>query len=225
MIEEDLNVVLLQETQVPADFEWRGGWLPQLGKPAVAECRGQLAHGIQCIPEPEAHLEGRGAAGNGQNFSLQYVPPTNVMGCHLTILLEVRNVRLLNTGKPTPHPWRKAGPHLRIRGADILCYSAGALHPHHPDNSSACSTETSALVREHNNNHVSVHRKLYKRHPHLTSLRLVQDVVSQAQEVSQQAKEAKWLQWCTTFSQHTTTGAAPAHLLQAHPHPNSAASL
>lgn len=50
-------------------------------------------------------------------------------------------------------------------------------------------------VREHNHR-VNVHRKLYKKRPNTpTNLRLLQDVVARARQVSQQAKEAKWLEW------------------------------
>ncbi|KAG0727772.1 hypothetical protein GWK47_033940 [Chionoecetes opilio] len=50
-------------------------------------------------------------------------------------------------------------------------------------------------VREHNHR-VNLHRKLYKRQPNPTNLQLLQDVVTRARQVSQQAREAKWLE-CT----------------------------
>ena len=87
-------------------------------------------------------------------------------------------------------------------------------------------------VREHNHR-VNVHRKLHKRRPSATTLKLLQDVVTRAREVSQRAKEAKWLEWCSTFSQHTSlgqlwrrvhtaTGGAPPRPA-AHPHPRQEA--
>ena len=83
-------------------------------------------------------------------------------------------------------------------------------------------------VREHNHR-VNVHRKLYKKRPTPTNLRLLQDVVARARQVSLQAQEAKWLEWCASFTQHTTlgqlwrnlrtaSGAAPPRPA-AHPHP------
>ena len=60
-------------------------------------------------------------------------------------------------------------------------------------------------LREHNHR-VNIHRKLYKKRPNRTTLRLLQEVVSRMRVVFQQAKEAKWLQWCATFSQHTSLG-------------------
>ncbi|XP_050709221.1 uncharacterized protein LOC126994012 [Eriocheir sinensis] len=48
-------------------------------------------------------------------------------------------------------------------------------------------------VREHNHR-VNLHRKLYKKRPTPSNLRLLQDVVSRAREVSQRAKEDKWLE-------------------------------
>ena len=87
-------------------------------------------------------------------------------------------------------------------------------------------------VREHNHR-VTVHRKLYKRRPNPTNLRLLQDVVARARQVSLKAREAKWLEWCSTFSQHTSlgqlwrsvrtaSGAAPPRPA-AHPHPQQEA--
>ncbi|KAG0723862.1 hypothetical protein GWK47_041812 [Chionoecetes opilio] len=55
-------------------------------------------------------------------------------------------------------------------------------------------------VREHNHR-VNLHRKLYKRQPNPTNLRLLQDVVTRARQVSQRAREAKWLEWCASFNQ------------------------
>ncbi|KAG0716376.1 putative RNA-directed DNA polymerase from transposon BS [Chionoecetes opilio] len=60
-------------------------------------------------------------------------------------------------------------------------------------------------VREHNHR-VNLHSKLYKRQPNPTNLRLLQDVVSRARQVSQRAREAKWLEWCASFNQHTSLG-------------------
>ena len=88
------------------------------------------------------------------------------------------------------------------------------------------------VVREPNHR-VNVHRKLYKKHPTLINLRLLQDVVTRARQVSQQAREDKWLEWCATFNQHTSlgqlwrnvrmaSGAAPSHP-PAHPHPHQEA--
>ncbi|XP_076042108.1 uncharacterized protein LOC143026006 [Oratosquilla oratoria] len=87
-------------------------------------------------------------------------------------------------------------------------------------------------VREHNNR-VNIHRKLYKRRPNPTNLRLLQDVVARAREVSLKAREAKWLEWCASFSHHTSlsqlwksvktaSGAAPPRPA-AHPHPHQEA--
>ncbi|XP_076046411.1 uncharacterized protein LOC143028348 [Oratosquilla oratoria] len=87
-------------------------------------------------------------------------------------------------------------------------------------------------VREHNHR-VNIHRKLYKRRPNPTNLRLLQDVVARAREVSLKAREAKWLEWCSSFSHHTSltqlwksmktaSGAAPPRPA-AHPHPHQEA--
>ena len=87
-------------------------------------------------------------------------------------------------------------------------------------------------VREHNHR-VNVHRKLYKKRPNPTNLKLLQDVVARARQVSQRAREAKWLEWCATFSHHTSlsqlwrsvrtaSGAAPPRPA-AHPHPRQEA--
>ncbi|XP_076059544.1 uncharacterized protein LOC143036181 [Oratosquilla oratoria] len=87
-------------------------------------------------------------------------------------------------------------------------------------------------VREHNHR-VNIHRKLYKRRPNPTNLRLLQDVVARAREVSLKAREAKWLEWCSSFSQHTSlsqlwksvktaSGAAPPRPA-AHPYPRQEA--
>ncbi|XP_076044675.1 uncharacterized protein LOC143027293 [Oratosquilla oratoria] len=87
-------------------------------------------------------------------------------------------------------------------------------------------------VWEHNHR-VNIHRKLYKRRPNPISLRLLQDVVSRAREVSLKAREAKWLEWCASFSHHTSlsqlwksvktaSGAAPPRPA-AHPHPHQEA--
>ena len=87
-------------------------------------------------------------------------------------------------------------------------------------------------VREHNHR-VNVHRKLFKRRPNPTNLRLLQDVVARAREVSLRAREAKWLEWCASFSHNTSlsqlwrsvrtaTGTAPPRPA-AHPHPHQEA--
>ncbi|XP_063854131.1 uncharacterized protein LOC135096523 [Scylla paramamosain] len=87
-------------------------------------------------------------------------------------------------------------------------------------------------VREHNHR-VNQHRKLYKRRPNPNNLRLLQDVVARARQVSLRAREAKWLEWCATFSHHTSlgqlwrsvrtaSGAAPPRP-PAHPHPQQEA--
>ena len=60
-------------------------------------------------------------------------------------------------------------------------------------------------VREHNHR-VNVHRRLYEKRPTATNLRLLQDVVARARQVSLSAREAKWLEWCASFSQHTSLG-------------------
>ncbi len=60
-------------------------------------------------------------------------------------------------------------------------------------------------VREHNHR-VNQHRKLYKRRPNPNNLRLLQDVVARARQVFLRAREAKWLEWCATFSHHTSLG-------------------
>ncbi|KAK3895206.1 hypothetical protein Pcinc_001066 [Petrolisthes cinctipes] len=83
-------------------------------------------------------------------------------------------------------------------------------------------------VREHNHR-VNLHRKLYNPN----NLRLLQEVVARVQQVSLRAKEDKWLEWCATFSQHTSlgqmwrsvktaSGAAPPRPA-AHPHPQQEA--
>ncbi|KAK3880111.1 hypothetical protein Pcinc_015379 [Petrolisthes cinctipes] len=87
-------------------------------------------------------------------------------------------------------------------------------------------------VREHNHR-VNLHRKLYKKRPNPNNLRLLQEVVARARQVSLRAKEDKWLEWCATFSQHTSlgqmwrsvrtaSGAAPPRPA-AHPHPQQEA--
>ncbi|KAK3892275.1 hypothetical protein Pcinc_003896 [Petrolisthes cinctipes] len=87
-------------------------------------------------------------------------------------------------------------------------------------------------VREHNHR-VNLHRKLYKKRPNPNNLRLLQQVVARARQVSLRAKEDKWLEWCATFSQHTSlgqmwrsvrmsSGAAPPRPA-AHPHPQQEA--
>ncbi|KAK3886584.1 hypothetical protein Pcinc_009232 [Petrolisthes cinctipes] len=87
-------------------------------------------------------------------------------------------------------------------------------------------------VREHNHR-VNLHRKLYKKRPNSNNLRLLQEVVARARQVSLRAKEDKWLEWCATFSQHTSlgqmwrsvrtaSGAAPPRPA-AHPHPQQEA--
>ncbi|KAK3895196.1 hypothetical protein Pcinc_001056 [Petrolisthes cinctipes] len=87
-------------------------------------------------------------------------------------------------------------------------------------------------VREHNHR-VNLHRKLYKKRPNPNNLKLLQEVVARARQVSLRAKEDKWLEWCATFSQHTSlgqmwrsvrtaSGAAPPHPA-AHPHPQQEA--
>ncbi|KAK3885412.1 hypothetical protein Pcinc_010371 [Petrolisthes cinctipes] len=87
-------------------------------------------------------------------------------------------------------------------------------------------------VREHNHR-VNLHRKLYKKRPNPSNLRLLQEVVARAWQVSLRAKEDKWLEWCATFSQHTSlgqmwrsvrtaSGAAPPRPA-AHPHPQQEA--
>ncbi len=58
-------------------------------------------------------------------------------------------------------------------------------------------------MREHNHR-VNQHRKLYKRRPNPNNLRLLQDVVARARQVFLRAREAKWLEWCATFSHHTS---------------------
>ena len=60
-------------------------------------------------------------------------------------------------------------------------------------------------VREHNHR-VNLHRRLYKKRPTANNLRLLQDVVARARQVSLRAKEAKWLEWCASFDQHTSLG-------------------
>ncbi|KAK3886617.1 hypothetical protein Pcinc_009264 [Petrolisthes cinctipes] len=60
-------------------------------------------------------------------------------------------------------------------------------------------------VREHNHR-VNLHQKLYKKRPNPNNLRLLQEVVARARQVSLRAKEDKWLEWCATFSQHTSLG-------------------
>ncbi|XP_076039453.1 uncharacterized protein LOC143024524 [Oratosquilla oratoria] len=87
-------------------------------------------------------------------------------------------------------------------------------------------------LREHNHR-VNIHRKLYKRRPNPTNLKLLQDLVACAREVSLKAREAKWLEWCSSFSHHkslsqlwksvkTASGAAPPRPA-AHPHPHQEA--
>ncbi|KAK3895863.1 hypothetical protein Pcinc_000476 [Petrolisthes cinctipes] len=87
-------------------------------------------------------------------------------------------------------------------------------------------------VREYNHR-VNLHRKLYKKRPNPNNLRLLQEVVARAWQVSLRAKEGKWLEWCATFSQHTSLGqmwrsvrtafgAAPPRPA-VHPHPQQEA--
>ncbi|KAK3889194.1 hypothetical protein Pcinc_006765 [Petrolisthes cinctipes] len=87
-------------------------------------------------------------------------------------------------------------------------------------------------VREYNHR-VNLHWKLYKKRPNPNNLRLLQEVVARARQVSLRAKEDKWLEWCATFSQHTSlgqmwrsvrtaSGAAPPRPA-AHPHPQQEA--
>ena len=58
------------------------------------------------------------------------------------------------------------------------------------------------VVRQHNHRG-NVHRKLYTKRPTPTNLRLLQDVVTRTRQVSQQAREDKWLEWCATFNQYS----------------------
>ena len=58
-------------------------------------------------------------------------------------------------------------------------------------------------VREHNHR-VNVHRKMYRRWPTPLNLELLREVVARARQVSWRAREAKWLEWCASFTQHTS---------------------
>ncbi|KAK4307363.1 hypothetical protein Pmani_020882 [Petrolisthes manimaculis] len=78
-----------------------------------------------------------------------------------------------------------------------------------------------------------MHRKLYKKRPNPNNLRLLQEEVARARQVSMRAKEDKWLEWCATFSQHTSLGqmwrsvrtasGAASPRPAAHPHPQQEA--
>ncbi|KAG0702457.1 hypothetical protein GWK47_025087 [Chionoecetes opilio] len=91
-------------------------------------------------------------------------------------------------------------PTLRMRAADAAIPKCSPGRRHRPD-----WWFYNEDVREHNHR-VNLHRKLYKRQPNPTNLRLLQDVVSRARQVSQRAREAKWLEWCASFNQHTSLG-------------------
>lgn len=74
---------------------------------------------------------------------------------------------------------------------------------------------------------------LYKKRPNPTNVRFLQDVVARARQVSLRAKEAKWLKWCATFSNHTSLGqlwrsvrtasGTVSPRLPTHPHPQQEA--
>ncbi|KAG0713960.1 putative RNA-directed DNA polymerase from transposon X-element [Chionoecetes opilio] len=57
-------------------------------------------------------------------------------------------------------------------------------------------------VREQNHL-VNIHRKLYRMRPTPTNLELLKEVVRHAREVTWRVREAKWLEWCASFTQHT----------------------
>ncbi|MPC63844.1 hypothetical protein E2C01_057950 [Portunus trituberculatus] len=183
---------------------------------------------------------------NAHHAVLHSLSRANEAGRHLAVLLEdVPYVRLLNTGEAT-HTWGgrldltlvlrdlAAGAAWRERDVtEALQRAADAAIPcarsrrHRPD-----WWFYNEEVREQNHR-VNVHRKLYKRCPNPTNLRLLQDVVAGALEVSLKAKDAKWLEWCSNLSQHTSlgqlwrsirtaSGAAPPRPA-AHPHPQQEA--
>ena len=51
---------------------------------------------------------------------------------------------------------------------------------------------------------MNIHRKLFSRLPSPTNLELLREVVRHAREVTWRVKEAKWLEWCASFTQHTS---------------------
>ncbi|XP_076052833.1 uncharacterized protein LOC143032247 [Oratosquilla oratoria] len=154
---------------------------------------------------------------NTHHPMLHLPSPTNETGRHLAVLLEdIPHIRLLNTGEATHTRGRRLD--LTLASSDL---AAGATWQFYNEE-----------VREHNHR-VNIHRKLYKRRPTPTNLRLLQDVVARAREVSLKAREAKWLEWCASFSHHTSlsqlwksvktaSGAAPPRPA-AHPHPHQEA--
>ena len=83
-------------------------------------------------------------------------------------------------------------------------------------------------VREQNHL-VNIHRKLYRRRPTPTNLELLLEVVRHARRVTWRVREAKWLEWCAGFNQHTrlaelwaklrTASGKRPHRPPAHPQP------
>ncbi|KAK3881862.1 hypothetical protein Pcinc_013726 [Petrolisthes cinctipes] len=186
---------------------------------------------------------------NAHHPMLQSPSPTNEMGRHLAVLLEdIPHIRLLYTGEATHTRGERLD--LTLVSSDLAADAIWQVHPTLTSNHFATLTSLPVAppvpprppprwnIRragglEQHNHRVNLHRKLYKKRPNPSNLRLLQEVVVRAWQVSLRAKEDKWLEWCTTFSQHTSlgqmwrsvrtaSGAAPPRPA-AHPHPQQEA--
>lgn len=70
-----------------------------------------------------------------------------------------------------------------------------------PRNSLGCRHRSNwRFYNEEAQHRVNVHRKLYKQRQNPTNLRLLQDLVTRARQVSQRDREAKWLELCASFN-------------------------
>ncbi|XP_063887725.1 uncharacterized protein LOC135115154 [Scylla paramamosain] len=283
VFEEHLDVVLLQETLTPADFEWRvAGYTPH-SLPTAEDTRGCAALVRNTIPHRRVAAPVN--CGDGvevlalelQEGSL----PLLSLGCgrpqrpppHATVTVPSQrngptltsdHFATLTTLPVAPPVPPRLPPRWNIRRADWTKFQASLdewwaayqppadLHQQERDLTTAIQTAAAAAiprctlsrrhrtdwwyykeeVREHNHR-VNQHRKLYKRRPNPNNLRLLQDVVARARQVSLRAREAKWLEWCATFSHHTSlgqlwrsvrtaSGAVPPRP-PAHPHPQQEA--
>ncbi|XP_076069251.1 uncharacterized protein LOC143041313 [Oratosquilla oratoria] len=238
IMEEGMDIVLLQETLAPGDFEWRIGGYTVHSLPldrgighrgCMVLVKNNLPHRRVARP---VHC-GEGVEVMAVELLLPDLPLLiyNIYRSpgkpdHYAVITTLRAALPLPPLQP---------PRWDLRRADWKKFQAAlddwwkACDP--PEDLDQRETEfttaieraaEAAIPRRHpghrwrrnwwfyneevreQNHLVNIHRKLYRKRPTSTNLQLLKEVVTHARQVSSRVREAKWLEWCASFSQHTS---------------------